>query len=108
MATPSSRTHQPSQLSLHLIDRHWIDFVLDHVNPLWSVVTAKARLLEVRGESPDTSTFVLRPNSRWQGFRPGQFVPLRVRIGGVVHERCYSLTGPASATSSARRRCGRR
>jgi ferredoxin-NADP reductase len=84
---------------LHLIDRHWVDFVLAHANPLWSVVATKASLLQVRRESPDTSSFVLQPKSRWQGFRPGQFVPLRVRIDGVVHERCYSLTGPASATT---------
>ena len=106
MASPNSQTHETS---LHLIDRHWVDFVLAHVNPLWSVVATKARLLEVRRESPDTSTFVLQPNSRWQGFRPGQFVPLRVRIDGVVHERCYTLTGPPSATTlelTIRRRPG--
>jgi ferredoxin-NADP reductase len=98
VANPSSRTYEPS---LHVIDRHWVDFALAHVNPLWSVVATKARLLEVRRESPDTSTFVLQPNSRWRGFRPGQFVPLRVRIEGVVHERCYSLTDPPSATMLA-------
>jgi ferredoxin-NADP reductase len=86
---------------LHVIDRHWVDFALAHVSPLWSVVATKARLLEVRRESPDTSTFVLQPNSRWRGFRPGQFVPLRVRIEGVVHERCYSLTGPPPGTTLA-------
>jgi ferredoxin-NADP reductase len=84
-----------------VIDLHWVDFALAHVNPLWSVVATKARLLEVRRESPDTSTFVLQPNSRWRGFRPGQFVPLRLRIQGVVHERCYSLTGPPTATTLA-------
>jgi ferredoxin-NADP reductase len=96
VANPSSQTYEPSS---QLIDCHWVDFVLAHVNPLWSVVATKARLLEVRRESPDASTFVLQPNSRWRGFRPGQFVPLRVRIEGVVHQRCYSLTGAASTTT---------
>jgi ferredoxin-NADP reductase len=48
-----------------------------------------------------TPTFVLQPNSRWRGFRPGQFVQVRVRIEGVVHEQCYSLTGPPSETTLA-------
>ncbi len=32
----------------------------------------------------------LEPNVHWQGFVPGQYVPLRVQIDGVWHERCYS------------------
>ncbi|MBM4266657.1 MAG: ferredoxin reductase [Deltaproteobacteria bacterium] len=78
-------------LSLAL-DPDWIDFAVRHVDPTFSLTRTFARVVEIRRETADTTTLVLRPNRRFRGFVPGQHVPVRVLIGGVVHERCYSPT----------------
>lgn len=85
--------------SAPLLDRHWIDFVAQHADSTFSTTRALARIVAIRPETADMTTFVLRPNRRFGGFVPGQSVPIRVVIGGVVHERCYSPTSdPAEPT----------
>lgn len=81
-----------------LPDRHWVDFVLGHLDPTLGLTRNRARIVAIRPETPDTKTFVLRA-ARPVAFTPGQFVPVRVVLGGVVHERPYSPTGaPGAAT----------
>lgn len=75
------------------VNNHWLEFAVNHVSPLWSPTRTKARVAAKRVESADVITLTLIPNRNWQGFVPGQFVPLRVNIAGIKHERCYSLTG---------------
>lgn len=86
-----------SARSKPLVEPDWLDFAMGHVNPLWSVNRTRARVVAVRAETADIKSFVLRPNRHWQGFKAGQFVPLRVTIDGVVHERCYSPTSRPQA-----------
>src|SRR5579862_9930205 len=81
------------------IDPNWIDFLLGHLDPLLSVSRTRARITATVYETDDIRTFVLRPNRHFRGFAPGQHVPVRVTLGGVVHERCYSLTGTPGATT---------
>lgn len=81
-----------------LPDRHWIDFVLQHLDQASSLTRTFARITAIRAETPDTKTFVLRPR-RAVGFAAGQSLPVRVVLGGVVHERPYSPTSdPGDAT----------
>lgn len=75
-----------------LPDRHWLDFVLQHVDPTLSLTRTLARIASIRVETPDTKTFVLRPAGGPLAFTAGQFVPVRITLGGVVHERPYSPT----------------
>lgn len=73
-----------------LPDRHWIDFVLQHLDPALSLTRTLARIASIRVETPDVKTFVLRSYGRPPAFVAGQSVPVRVVLGGVVHERPYS------------------
>ncbi|MBM4242492.1 MAG: ferredoxin reductase [Deltaproteobacteria bacterium] len=83
-----------------LPDRHWVDFVLQHLDPTLGLTRNRGRIVAIRSETPDTKTFVLRP-ARPVAFSPGQFVPVRIVLGGVVHERPYSPTSrPGTATLS--------
>jgi len=75
-----------------LPDRHWVDFVLQHLDPTLSLTRTYARIEAIRPETPDVTTFVLRPARRPLEFVAGQSVPVRVVLGGVVHERPYSPT----------------
>ena len=59
-----------------------IDDLLAQLHPTWSLGRIKARVLAVVDETPDTKTFVLRPNRNWPGFRAGQHVGVEVEIDG--------------------------
>src|SRR5258705_11512574 len=89
----SMETHTTLSDAKPFIDPNWIDFLLGHLDPVLSVSRTRARITAIVDETDDIRTFVLRPNRHFRGFAPGQYVPVRVTLGGVVHERCYSLTG---------------
>jgi ferredoxin-NADP reductase len=74
-----------------------IDDLLAQLHPTWSLGRIKARVLAVIVETPDTRTFALRANRNWPGFRPGQHVGVEVEIGGVRHQRRYSLSSAPGA-----------
>lgn len=80
-----------------IVNKDWLDFVLAHLDPTLSVTRTKARLQSIVPETSDIKTFVFRPNRRFHGFAPGQYLPVRVILGGIVHERSYSLTGEPGA-----------
>lgn len=69
---------------------HGVERYLEAINPLWSIKQVRAEIVAIRHETADSVTLSLRPNSLWQGFRPGQFVRLTVIINGVRRTRCYS------------------
>src|SRR5262245_34747437 len=59
-----------------------VSHYLELANPLWSTHTLRARVLEVRAETADARTIVLRPGRGWRPHRAGQFVPVTVVVGG--------------------------
>jgi ferredoxin-NADP reductase len=69
-----------------------IDDLLRQINPLWSLVEVRARVVDVIDEARDVRSFVLQPNRLWPGFRAGQHVAVEVEIGGVRCHRSYSLS----------------
>ena len=73
------------------------DDYLDLVNPLASG-SLRAQVTEVRPETADAVTIVLRPGRGWQGHVPGQYLRIGVDIDGVRLWRAYSIT---SASTSA-------
>jgi stearoyl-CoA 9-desaturase NADPH oxidoreductase len=89
------RTLQPilrSPLFAPLNDVQAIDDLLASANPLWSLTRIKARVVDIRQETADTRTFVLKPNRNWTGFRAGQHVVVDVELDGVRYQRTYSLS----------------
>lgn len=73
------------------------DFWASRVNRNWTWERPRARLVARVPAARDAVTLLLKPNRHWNGFRPGQHVTLGVEIGGVRHNRSYSLTEPARA-----------
>lgn len=72
-----------------------VDDVLDHFHPLRSGTELRGRIVEVRPETAEAATIVIRPGKDWDGHRPGQYVQLGVAVDGVRRWRSYSLThGP--------------
>lgn len=75
-----------------LNDLEAIDDLLAQVHSTWSLGQTKARVVEIRQETPDVRSFVLRAN-RWSpGFVAGQHVGVAFEVGGVRHHRTYSLS----------------
>ncbi len=72
-----------------------IDDVLDVFHPLRKGADLRARIVEVRAETAESATIVLKPGRDWRGHVPGQYVRVGVDVDGVRMWRTYSLThGP--------------
>lgn len=67
------------------------------VNPLWSLLEARARVLKVVNEAAGVKSIWLKPNTRFNGFRPGQHVLLELEINGARHARCFSFSSAPRA-----------
>jgi ferredoxin-NADP reductase len=68
------------------------DDYLEMINPLWSTRELRGRIEDVRHETPDAATVLIKPGYRWPGHKPGQYVRIGCDIDGVRHWRAYSLT----------------
>lgn len=69
------------------------DDYLHLVNPLWSARELRGQILEVRNETPDSATIVIKPGWGFDfGYSPGQYIGIGLHIGGRWHWRSYSLT----------------
>ena len=68
------------------------DDYLELINPLWSTQELRGRIEEVRRETPDAATIVIKPGWEWEGHEPGQYLRIGVVVDGIHHWRAYSLT----------------
>ncbi len=68
------------------------DDYLEMINPLWSTRELRGRVVDVRPETANAATILIKPGHRWPGHMPGQFIHIGVDIDGVRHWRAYSLT----------------
>ena len=68
---------------------------LDLFAPLRRGADLRGRVEEVRPETADAATLVIRPGADWAGHVPGQYLRIGVDVDGVRQWRAYSLThGP--------------
>jgi stearoyl-CoA 9-desaturase NADPH oxidoreductase len=92
--TPSIRDRIVSVLEAAATPLTPADY-LDMVNPLRSGTDLRGRIVEVRPETADSATLVIRPGRDWTGHVPGQYLRVGVAVDGVRLWRTYSLThGP--------------
>jgi len=68
---------------------------LDLFAPLRAGADLRGRIEQVRAETKDAATLVIRPGADWVGHVPGQYVRIGIDVDGVRQWRAYSLThGP--------------
>ena len=72
------------------------DDYLELLNPMWNTRELRGTIEEIRPETEDASTVVIRPFFDWQGHWPGQYLRIGVELNGVRHWRAYSLTSDAA------------
>jgi ferredoxin-NADP reductase len=68
------------------------DDYLELINPLWSTRELRGRIEQIKPETGDAVTIVIRPGHDWPGHVPGQYLRVGVIVDGVFHWRAYSLT----------------
>jgi ferredoxin-NADP reductase len=68
------------------------DDYLEMINPLWSTRELRGRIEDVRRETEDAATVLIKPGYSWPGHKPGQYIRIGIDINGVRHWRAYSLT----------------
>jgi stearoyl-CoA 9-desaturase NADPH oxidoreductase len=69
------------------------DDYLKLANPLWSARELRGRVLEVRRETEDSATLVIKPGWGFSfDYQPGQYVGIGVLVDGRWRWRSYSLT----------------
>ena len=74
------------------------DDYLHLANPLWSARELRGRILEVRRETEDSATLVIKPGWGFSfDYQPGQYIGIGLLVDGRWRWRSYSLTStPAS------------
>jgi stearoyl-CoA 9-desaturase NADPH oxidoreductase len=74
---------------------------LDVIDPMRSGADLRGRIVEIRPETADSVTVVIRPGRGWLGHVPGQYIRLGIDVDGVRHWRAYSLTHRADGSPAA-------
>ncbi|ORX01410.1 ferredoxin reductase [Mycolicibacillus trivialis] len=79
------------------------DDYLRLVNPLWSARELRGRVLEVRRETEDAATLVIKPGWGFDfDYAPGQYIGIGLLVDGRWRWRSYSLTSsPVTAGTEA-------
>jgi ferredoxin-NADP reductase len=82
------------------------DDYLQLANPLWSARELRGRVVEVRRETVDSATLVIKPGWGFSfDYEPGQYIGIGVFIDGRWRWRSYSLTSsPVTANRKSRAR----
>ncbi|WP_406817599.1 ferredoxin reductase [Mycobacterium sp. M23085] len=83
------------------------DDYLHLANPLWSARELRGRILQVRRETEDSATLVIKPGWGFNfDYQPGQYIGIGLLMDGRWRWRSYSLTsapaGGSSRSGSAR------
>ena len=80
------------------------DDYLHLANPLWSARELRGRVLEVRRETEDSATLVIKPGWGFSfDYQPGQYMGIGLLVDGRWRWRSYSLTSSPAETSGSPR-----
>jgi ferredoxin-NADP reductase len=80
------------------------DDYLNMVNPLWTARELRGKVVDVRPETDDAATLVIKPGWGWHtSYESGQYVGIGVSVDGRWHWRSYSISSSPLAADTARR-----
>jgi ferredoxin-NADP reductase len=79
------------------------DDYLRLANPLWSARELRGRILDIRRETTDSATLVIKPGWGFEfDYQPGQYIGIGVLVDGRWRWRSYSLTSsPVTSRAGA-------
>ncbi|MFT5716620.1 MAG: ferredoxin-NADP reductase [Oleiphilaceae bacterium] len=70
----------------------YIEPIIQLISPSWKSGKISAKITDVRHESSNIYTLVLKPSSKWAIFTAGQFVQLSTEINGSLITRTFSIS----------------
>jgi ferredoxin-NADP reductase len=95
--------HALRQLATRITTPLLPDDYLKLANPLWSARELRGRVVDVRRETEDSATLVIKPGWGFSfDYRPGQYVGIGVLVDGRWRWRSYSLTSSPVQSDSDR------
>jgi ferredoxin-NADP reductase len=62
------------------------------IKPRWSTREMTGTVVRVRQEHGDAATVVVKPDFKWPGHKPGQYLRIGMEIDGIRHWRAYTIT----------------
>ena len=78
------------------------DDYLHLANPLWSARELRGRIVQVRRETEDSATLVIKPGWGFSfDYEPGQYIGIGLLVDGRWRWRSYSLTSSPVARSGS-------
>ncbi len=78
------------------------DDYLKLANPLWSARELRGRVVEVRRETEDSATLVIKPGWGFSfDYQPGQYIGIGLLVDGRWRWRSYSLTSSPVTSGTA-------
>src|ERR1700761_1046822 len=78
------------------------DDYLHLANPLWSARELRGRIVQVRRETQDSATLVIKPGWGFSfDYEPGQYIGIGLLVDGRWRWRSYSLTSSPVARSGS-------
>ncbi|GAA2779058.1 ferredoxin reductase [Mycolicibacterium pallens] len=81
------------------------DDYLQLANPLWSARELRGRVLDVRRETEDSATLVIKPGWGFTfDYQPGQYIGIGLLVDGRWRWRSYSLTSSPHSDGTGRSR----
>lgn len=72
--------------------KDWFNFLLEEIDPSFSISRTKAKIISIHLETEDTKTLVLQVNRGRLSFQSGQYLPVTVEINGKRITRYYSIS----------------
>lgn len=75
------------------IREDFIDFIGEKIHPTWALKKVKAEVIKIQCIGDDFYKIQLRPNFNFKAksFQPGQSIAVTLSLGGVRHQRQYSI-----------------
>lgn len=70
----------------------YFEYLVEGLDPLWSLTDCKAQITDVIVETADTKTWVMRPTDRWSGFVAGQHAHFTFSVNGAQQTRTFTLS----------------
>ena len=96
MKTFPFKYHKPSEYLDLLNPKNMFNFLLEELNPVYSISKTRAKIISIHLETKETKTLVLRVNKKGFRFQAGQYVPVTVEINGKRVTRYYSISSMPS------------